>query len=263
MRRPRMPWRRLAPALTVAVTTAAAGLAAASPASAAFILVNCPAQNLQTAINNAAAGDTLLVRGTCVGNFTIGKSLSLVGSSGATLNGNNAGRTLTVNGPTTVRVSLTALTLTGGTADNGGGLFNNGATLTLSNSTVRNNTAAEAGGGIANFLGVTTVNSTTVHDNTSKYGGGIAIGPGEATGATVFRSTVRNNTATQLGGGILGFGHARVVGSTITANTAQGGPLSGGGIYNFSNMTLFGNSITANNPNDCSSTTPLPGCTTV
>ncbi|MFE1558033.1 hypothetical protein ACFW6V_24030 [Streptomyces sp. NPDC058734] len=154
-RTPRSGWRRSAPALTVAFTTAAAALATAAPASAATTIVNCPFQNLQSAINNAAAGDTLLVRGTCTGNFTIGKSLTLAGSSGATLNGNNAGRTLLVNGPTTVRVTLTGLTLTGGAGvDIGGGLFNNGATVTLRSSTVRNNTSTEEGGGIGS-LGTT------------------------------------------------------------------------------------------------------------
>ncbi|WP_129593326.1 hypothetical protein [Streptomyces sp. C] len=253
-----MPRRRTS--LTVAFATAAAALATAAPASAATTVVNCPAQNLQTAIDNAASGDTLLVRGTCTGTFTIGKSLTLAGSSGATLNGNNAGRTLTVNGPTTVRVTLTGLTLTGGAGVGlGGGLFNNGATVTLRSSTVRNNTSTEEGGGIGS-LGTTTLDGSTVRDNTSKYGGGIANGPGVL---TVFWSTVRGNTATQWGGGLLVAGQARVVGSTITANTAQGGPLSGGGIYNFSNLTLLGNSITANTPNNCSSTTPLAGCTTV
>ncbi|MBW5483151.1 hypothetical protein [Streptomyces bambusae] len=256
LRTARAGWRRLVPAVTVAVTTAAAGLAAASPASAAFIFVNCPTQNLQTAINNAAPGDILLIRGTCVGTFTIGKSLTLTGSSGATLNGNDAGRTLTVNGPTTVRVTISGLTLTGGEADNGGGLFNNGATVTLNSSTVLLNHATEAGGGIAS-LGTTTVNNSTVRNNSSQDGGGIVNGPGLL---TVYRSTVRNNAANHFGGGMAVAGQARVVSSTITANIAVGPGLAGGGIYNFSNLTLLGNSITGNTPNNCSSTTPLAGC---
>ena len=40
-------------------------------ASPAVITVHCPTDNLQTAINNAVSGSTLLVNGTCTGNFSI------------------------------------------------------------------------------------------------------------------------------------------------------------------------------------------------
>ncbi len=46
-------------------------------ASPAGITVNCPADNLQDAIYAAAAGSTLLVDGTCTGNFYINKDLTL------------------------------------------------------------------------------------------------------------------------------------------------------------------------------------------
>jgi nitrous oxidase accessory protein NosD len=37
----------------------------------AATVVSCPTANLQTAINAAAPGTTLVVHGTCTGNFTI------------------------------------------------------------------------------------------------------------------------------------------------------------------------------------------------
>ena len=43
--------------------------AAPAGASPAGITVNCPADNLQDAIYSAPAGSTLLVNGTCTGNF--------------------------------------------------------------------------------------------------------------------------------------------------------------------------------------------------
>ena len=48
-------------------------------ASPAGITVHCPADNLQDAINSAAPGSTLLVDGTCTGNFYINKDLTLSG----------------------------------------------------------------------------------------------------------------------------------------------------------------------------------------
>ena len=57
---------------------AVSGVAPAS-ASPAGITVHCPTDNLQTAINAAAAGSTLLVDGTCTGNFYIDKDLTLSG----------------------------------------------------------------------------------------------------------------------------------------------------------------------------------------
>ena len=52
------------------------------PASATpTTVVNCnTGGNLQTAINGAASGSTLLVHGTCTGNFAIGENLTLQGS---------------------------------------------------------------------------------------------------------------------------------------------------------------------------------------
>ena len=58
---------------------------ATAGASPAGIAVHCPADNLQTAINAAAPGSTLLVDGTCTGNFSIQKDLTLSGP--ATLDG--------------------------------------------------------------------------------------------------------------------------------------------------------------------------------
>jgi hypothetical protein len=65
--------------------------------------------NLQTAINSASRGDTLQVRGTCIGNFTIANtSLSLVGLGTlpeAMLNGNSSGTVVSVVAAQLVRRS--------------------------------------------------------------------------------------------------------------------------------------------------------------
>src|SRR5262249_15573087 len=106
---------------------------------------------LQEAVAAASAEDTLKVKGTCYGTTTITKNLTIVGQSNpgfgpATLNGAKSGSVLIVEEIATV--AITGLTITGGSGssvsicDNcGGGIYNNGS-LTLTNSTVRDNTAA-------------------------------------------------------------------------------------------------------------------------
>src|SRR5438105_1585321 len=68
------------------------------------IHVDCATQNLQAKIDSAAAGSTLLVKGTCVGTFTVNKNLTLKGNPSSTLDGNKAGTTLTVSGTHTVHL---------------------------------------------------------------------------------------------------------------------------------------------------------------
>ena len=79
----------------------------------AAIHVNCSHQNLQTKIDNAAPGSTLEIKGTCKGQFGIGKSLKLVGDPSATLDGNQGGLTLHIAGLGATPVTLSHLVVTG------------------------------------------------------------------------------------------------------------------------------------------------------
>src|SRR3954468_1657232 len=85
---------------------------APSPATAATV-VDCATQDLQQQINAAPSDSTLLVIGTCTGNFTISKNLTLKGNPTATLDGNFAGRVLTIGGSADA-VNLKDLTITDG-----------------------------------------------------------------------------------------------------------------------------------------------------
>ncbi|WP_329583100.1 hypothetical protein [Streptomyces sp. NBC_01361] len=108
-------------------------------AAAGAVVVNCKDNRgaLQPAIAGAAPGATLMVKGTCTGPFTITKDLTLIGQGRAVLDGNQAGSTVTVTGA--VQVRLTTLTIINGIASAGGGINNAGGTVTLDDSTVRNN----------------------------------------------------------------------------------------------------------------------------
>src|SRR5437899_2977513 len=96
-------------------------LVATPTLAAKRIHVDCAhGADLQAAIDAAASGSTLHVKGTCTGQFTISKDLVLEGhGKRATLDGGNAGPVLTIQEGSTVQV--VRLTIThGDTAFDGG-----------------------------------------------------------------------------------------------------------------------------------------------
>jgi hypothetical protein len=124
-----------------------------------------------------------------------------------------------------VTASISGLSIAGGTAEQGGGIENDGS-LTVSNCTLSNNTAGE-GGGIFNGEGSLTVSDCTLDHNTAGVGGGLS----NAGTVTISGSTITGNSAVQSlanpwnpdGGGINNEGTLTVSSSTLTNNTADFG----------------------------------------
>src|SRR6266540_3324810 len=168
-----------------------------------------------TAISEASAGDTINVWGTCVGNFQVGKSLTLKGQGkNATLDGGGAATVLHITDGTT---TVDGLKITNGAADvsspdNGGDCC--------------------VGGGIAvsgPTAGARVLNSLVTGNSASLFGGGIDVDEGTL---DLVNSTVSANTAVQGSGGIdTDFGTVTLTGSTVSGNTVTTG--SAGGIWNF------------------------------
>jgi CSLREA domain-containing protein len=153
-------------------------------------------------------------------------------------------------------LALTNCTVVGNSADFGGGLSNHQGMLTLTNSTVAQNSgggisnrqgtltltnstvARNSGGGISNQVGTLTLTTTTVEGNS---GGGISDIRG--------RSTLTNaRIVDNSGGGIITFrGGFTVTNSTISGNSAvAGGGISNtGGSLALTNSTISGNSADA------------------
>jgi hypothetical protein len=234
---------RWARAATAAVLAGAAALAGAVPAAASPVnVVDCNVNHnaLQPAINAAAKGETLLVRGTCTGPFTISNNLTLDGIGQAVLDGNQAGRTLTVGSGAMVRVDHLMIT-------NGTGGINNQGTLTVLDSTVSGNTASNGpGGGINNSVNATlVVTVSTVRDNYSLGAGGGINNNGSL---TVRDSRLFGNSADNCGGiDSVGIGITATVGqSSVHGNTAR--VADGGGICDGqgSMLTLSGSSVYGN-----------------
>jgi fibronectin-binding autotransporter adhesin len=200
--------------LVVVVSLAVATVG--TPALAA-ITVNCPGQSLQAKINSAPAGSTLLVHGTCVGNFVLKKNLTLAGNPTATLDGDQAGTTLRIVATPTVHLSH--LTVTDGLAPNGGGILADGGKLFLAHVTVAGNyaigTSSVAGGGILFGTGTLALTASTItHDvayaassgYASAGGGGIAMGKGtlSITGSSLRRNSVVATSDTNDSGAVGG-----------------------------------------------------------
>ena len=190
-------------------------------------------------------------------------------------------------------ITISGLTITGGNAtsstfsDNGGGIFNQDAALTVSNTVITGNHADHDGGGIYSAPvpgGALTLNNTTVSNNSGGsadfdvYGGGIfsgaptvirnstvsgntigSDGPGVyMTGSyplTIENSTIANNIATGSGSDVEGGGVWTTGGSldirssTITGNSVGGSKGEGGGVYTAldPDQVHIQNTIIANN----------------
>jgi len=146
-------------------------------------------------------------------------------------------------------VTIQGLTISNGLAPEfgcGGGILDEGSSLSLINCTVSGNSTDGTGGGICADANATlTIDSSTLSGNyAGDYGGGIA----NSGTLTINNSTLSGNRGEFTGGAILnGFnGDASLTlnNSTLSGNTTQ---LHGGGIFNeghsaISNSTLSGNS---------------------
>ncbi|MGW1280008.1 hypothetical protein ACWD4V_24065 [Streptomyces tsukubensis] len=160
------------------------------------------------------------------------------------------------------RLVLDRITVRGGSAGTGAGIFNNFGTLTLLDSTLEGNHAREIGGALATNgeRATTTLRNSTISDNSAVFAAGGIFNNGGTT--TLDAGLVTRNTATAgVGGGILNHGHLstlRLNDSTVTGNRAAG---TAGGVFNEGNIALSRSLISRNLPNDCTgSPVQVPGC---
>ncbi len=228
--------------------------------------------SLRQALADANDGDTIdfdsSLHGRTItltsGQLVVNKSVTISGLGAANLavDGNAADRVFYVSPGKTVTIS--GLTIAHGSANEGGGIYNEGATLTVNNCIVSGNSAGGGGGGggIYNYgLGygsaTLTVNNSTLSGNSASSGGGIM---NIWMAVTVTDSTFSGNSAFGSGGGIYNNGEGyganptlNVNNSTFSGNSALG--YGGGGIYNdafygratvtVNNSTFSGNSALA------------------
>lgn len=139
----------------------------------------------------------------------------------------------------------------GGYSGTGGAIFNDGGTVTISNTTLSGNSAVTNGGAIDNDAGTLTVTGSTLSGNSAGDSGG-AIANKYGT-LTLTNSTLVGNQATDLGGAIYSYAFtpAAITNATFSGNSAG---TSGGAIYNGGMLELHGTILAASSGGNCSGT---------
>ncbi|MGI8691106.1 MAG: choice-of-anchor Q domain-containing protein, partial [Thermomicrobiales bacterium] len=204
---------------------------------------------------NAGAGTGDTITFSVTGTITLGsalpalnKNVAITGPTGgagvtvqaaATPNSATYGVFVVNSG---VTASIANLTIANGNAANGGsgGGIGNRGTLTVTSSTLSGN-SAQFGGGIYNAGGTLTVTNSTLSANSTSGGGGGILNNGTL---TVTNSTLAGNSA-GVGGGIGNYvGTVTVTNSTLTGNSASnagGGGISNNDTVNLTNTIVAGN----------------------
>ena len=140
-------------------------------------------------------------------------------------------------------------------AGTGGGIYSVEGDVSVTSSTVSNNTAGLDGGGIFSRRSDVSVTSSTVSNNIAGLdGGGVSSGSGKFFQLTIINSTISGNTATREGGAIYTFydfvlrgGILTMINSTVSDNSS--------GIINDNDggeVKLANTIIVNSNGDDCS-----------
>ncbi len=233
-------------------------------------------RNLQRSIDAAEPRDTLLIKGRCVGTFTVTKVLRLIGKATQRypqpiLDANDKGSVLT----TEAAVLVERLTIKDGRARCGGGIFSRGWSILgpktlvmgnrarrgggvctsqlsfLGNAVIRGNRASMRGGGLSLFGNafVRLRGDSMIRGNrTGGDGGGISMGVGSI--QLREHATIKGNVAAGNGGGIAGYGsHIYVQAfARIVHNVAHD---AGGGVIGMRRISVCPTArIAPNRPND-------------
>ena len=188
----------------------------------------CDFTTIQGAIDDASVvnGDRIEIDAdTFVETITIHKDLTLVGAGeAATTLVSGGGSVVTVSAGVTA--SVRRLTVTGGVANKGGGIYNSG-TLTLRRVTVSTNQAFTAGGGIWTEGGIVlrrvTISDNRADDTQFGTGGGIFIDNILGQGAAAVladRTVITDNRACSGGGVYNSTGRVFLRRSTVSDNSA-------------------------------------------
>ena len=176
-----------------------------------------------------------------LGGYTLNRRLTMRGDGG--------GQVITVREGATLNLSNG--TLKGGWGGNAGGLSNESGTVNLTNVNITGCKGDDTGGGICNLGGTLTMTGGSITNNTCYDHGDPAGGGGlfnaEGATATLTNVTITGNEDMVCGGGgICNYGTLNLDGCTITGNKAR---TVGGGIWNINknNFKMQGANIITDN----------------
>lgn len=192
--------RRVLTSLFASVLAVGGAMLPALPAGAVTCVVNGITNATESQIQDlldVGGPSSVSFAGDCVGTFEIARNVTVLGSAGATVDGDDEGTVFIVDNGAIV--TFRGLHITGG--------------------------ADAFGGGLLNVDGVVTVDRVLFTDNESGYGGAILTGPGSR--LRVVGSTFRENAA-EAGGAISSFaGEVSIASSSFQSNQA----LAGGAVF--------------------------------
>jgi len=233
---------------------------------------------------NNATGTLVLTEGEL--NVDSDVNIGGPGSSELTIDGDGSSRVFNIDSAATVTIS--DLTITGGSlSGDGGGIFNDGdlslervvvegnnaggndggglysaagSSVHIDQSTFDNNSGSWGGGAIIYTSGGddSSITNSTFSNNTGSYGGGLHIRGGiDPADVEINNSTFSGNTASASSGGIRVqlAGNVNLINSTVTENTATTGTAGGlsawsGASFLVHNSIVVGNSAPANPTKD-------------
>ena len=241
--------------------------------SAGDVLMNNSTINANTAQNGAgmlafdsAAGNTVQIYNSTFSNNVASES--------------GGGLLSDVNGVDIFGSTFRANRVQGASALIGGGIFNQGGIMTITNTLIENNRALNnavgggigtvqladttvtasiiranrsnsGGGGFYNALATTSVYDSLVTQNSAPNGGGFFDGASNVDGFDIHRTSIINNSATGFGGGFYAEGNQNtnfITNSTIANNTSPtfgaGVMLNSGGQVELLHTTVANNSST-------------------
>jgi predicted outer membrane repeat protein len=222
------------------IILAGAVLLLISKAFGAELLVPSQFPTIQSAINAAGNGDTVVVApGLYEGPNNI--NLDLQGKpitvrsvdpnnhwvvSSTIIDCDGSGIGFYFQSGENANSSVEGLTITDGSASNGGAIsVLSACSPVIRNCAIINNSSTAYGGGIYS-AGSPTIIGCTISGNHAAYGGGIYCS-GSTSTATIIDCTISSNTAVNYGGGIYAMGTFIVDNCRIVKNQA----VAGGGIY--------------------------------
>jgi parallel beta-helix repeat protein len=240
---------------------------------------------IQGGINGASTGDTVMVSPGTYYEYAIdflGKAITVMSTdpedsavvAATIINGAHLGRVFYFHSHENVTSVLTGMTIMGGSAGNGGGIYCSTASPTITNNVISGNVANDKGGGIACYhASEPYISNNIIIGNSADGGGGIlcdstrpriannritaniaqstggAIFCREGASPTIVNNLIADNSASIGGGGIrCAYSNPTIVSNLIVRNTAMyhGGGVS---ILNFSplliNNTITGNTVTS------------------
>ena len=217
--------------------------------------------SLRQTITDALAGDTInfSVTGTITltnGELSLCKNLTIAGpgATNLTLSGNNAARVFSIC--TNCTIALKDLTIAKGVSTTGGGIYNNGGTVSLTNCVVSLNSAPYfngdlSGAAIYNNGGSLVLAGCAVCDNSIPLHGGGLFVPFSCRGGAIYNAGTllastclfsnnviwggdsMNNGDSASGGALYNAAgsYAEIMNSTLVKNAANGGTDGGGSGY--------------------------------